>query len=107
MQEQEQESQGMLIPKKAVSDEEQETGVKFDDILADLGDFGRHQKISYFLLFLPTIFSAMQKQSWSATAPNSVFQAKNIIIELELKLSLKINFILNHYRAHIDNYKCF
>ena len=38
--------------------------VKFDDILEDLGDFGKYQKIAYFLLFLPTIFSAMQKQSW-------------------------------------------
>ena len=69
----------MLRPTKAVGDEE-EPGVKFDDILADLGDFGRHQKISYFLLFLPTIFSAMQKQSWSATISNSVSvcQAKKI-----------------------------
>jgi hypothetical protein len=38
--------------------------VRFDEILADLGDFGRYQKLAYFLLFLPTIFSAMQKQSW-------------------------------------------
>ena len=38
--------------------------VKFDEILEDLGDFGKYQKLAYFLLFLPTIFSAMQKQSW-------------------------------------------
>ena len=38
--------------------------VKFDDILVELGDFGRYQRLAYFLLFLPTIFSAMQKQSW-------------------------------------------
>ena len=41
-----------------------EEKVKFDDILVDLGDFGKYQKKAYFLLFLPTIFSAMQKQSW-------------------------------------------
>ena len=40
------------------------TPVSFDDILVDLGDFGKYQKMTYFLLFLPTIFSAMQKQSW-------------------------------------------
>ena len=69
----------MLSPNKAVGDEE--TGVKFDDILAELGDFGRHQKISYFLLFLPTIFSSMQKQSWSATycyCVVRVWQAKTL-----------------------------
>lgn len=47
--------------------------VSFDDILVDLGDFGRYQKMIYFLLFLPTIFSAMQKQSWvflGAKAPH-------------------------------------
>ena len=91
----------MLSPNKAVGDEE--TGVKFDDILADLGDFGRHQKISYFLLFLPTIFSAMQKQSWSAATPNSVLQDKNIIIELLLKPSLKIDFMLSPCRADLEN----
>jgi len=50
-----------------------ETKVKFDDILVDLGDFGKYQKKAYFLLFLPTIFSAMQKQSWvflGAKAPH-------------------------------------
>jgi len=50
-----------------------EKKVKFDDILVDLGDFGRYQKRAYFLLFLPTIFSAMQKQSWvflGAKAPH-------------------------------------
>ena len=38
--------------------------VTFDDILVDLGEFGKYQKLTYFFLFLPTIFSAMQKQSW-------------------------------------------
>ena len=61
--------------------------VTFDDILEEVGGFGRYQKVlisiitmnmtmtmtmtvtmtikvTYFLLFLPTIFSAMQKQSW-------------------------------------------
>ena len=47
-----------------VGDHLQDKKVKFDEILEDLGDFGRYQKLAYFLLFLPTIFSAMQKQSW-------------------------------------------
>ena len=33
-----------------------ETGVRFDDILQDIGEFGTYQKIIYFLIFLPTIF---------------------------------------------------
>ena len=45
-------------------EEQQMRKVKFDEILEDLGDFGKYQKLAYFLLFLPTIFSAMQKQSW-------------------------------------------
>jgi len=47
--------------------------VTFDDILEEVGGFGRYQKVTYFLLFLPTIFSAMQKQSWvflGAKAPH-------------------------------------
>ena len=43
---------------------EKKAPVSFDDVLVDLGDFGKYQKMIYFLLFLPTIFSAMQKQSW-------------------------------------------
>ena len=44
--------------------EEQKKHVVFDDVLSDLGEFGSYQKRAYFLLFIPTIFSAMQKQSW-------------------------------------------
>ena len=54
-------------------DGKKEEPVSFDDILVDLGDFGRYQKTAYFLLFLPTIFSAMQKQAWvflGAKAPH-------------------------------------
>ena len=49
---------------KMLLDGDQMRKVKFDEILEDLGDFGKYQKLAYFLLFLPTIFSAMQKQSW-------------------------------------------
>ena len=38
--------------------------ITFDDILVHLGEFGRYQKIVYFLLFMPTIFSAMHKMAW-------------------------------------------
>ena len=56
--EEEEEEEKMLL------DGDQMRKVKFDEILEDLGDFGKYQKLAYFLLFLPTIFSAMQKQSW-------------------------------------------
>ena len=49
---------------KAMLEGDETRKVKFDEILEDLGDFGKYQKLAYFLLFLPTIFSAMQKQSW-------------------------------------------
>ena len=53
-------------------DPEEDTGmiiqdnkhVSFDDILREVGEFGRYQKKIYFLLFLPTIFSAMHKLAW-------------------------------------------
>ncbi len=38
--------------------------VSFDDVLKQLGEFGRYQRRVYFLLFLPTIFSAMHKLAW-------------------------------------------
>ena len=50
-----------------ISKEEDMTSDKpktFDDILVHLGEFGRYQKIVYFLLFMPTIFSAMHKMAW-------------------------------------------
>ena len=49
---------------KLVEEDGKKKRVTFDDILTDLGEFGRYQKRTYLLLFLPTIFSAMQKQSW-------------------------------------------
>ena len=36
-----------------------------DEIITHLGDFGPYQRRTYFLLFLPTIFSAMHKMSWA------------------------------------------
>ena len=56
--------QEMEEEEKTLLDGDQMRKVKFDEILEDLGDFGKYQKLAYFLLFLPTIFSAMQKQSW-------------------------------------------
>ena len=58
---------------KLVKSGNEKAPVSFDDILVDLGDFGKYQKMTYILLFLPTIFSAMQKQSWvflGAKAPH-------------------------------------
>ena len=61
---QEEEEEEMEGEEKAMLEGDETRKVKFDEILEDLGDFGRYQKLAYFLLFLPTIFSAMQKQSW-------------------------------------------
>ena len=61
---QEEELKQEMEEEKMLLDGDQMRKVKFDEILEDLGDFGKYQKLAYFLLFLPTIFSAMQKQSW-------------------------------------------
>ena len=47
-----------------VEDIVSEKSTTFDDILVQLGEFGKYQKIIYFVLFIPTIFSAMHKMSW-------------------------------------------
>lgn len=46
--------------KMPLSEEMKEEKIRFDDILKELGDFGRYQKIIYFLLFMPTIFRQKQ-----------------------------------------------
>ena len=48
------------------------TTLQFDDLLTELGEFGRYQRRLYFLLFLPTIFAAIQKQSWVFLAPQGI-----------------------------------
>ena len=47
-----------------INKEEKAIIVSFDDLLKIIGEFGRYQKRIYFLLFLPTIFSAMHKLAW-------------------------------------------
>jgi OCT family organic cation transporter-like MFS transporter 4/5 len=45
--------------------------MKFDDIVTQyLGEFGRYQKIQFFLVVIPTIFCAFHSLSWTFTAPN-------------------------------------
>ncbi|CEF60921.1 Solute carrier family 22 member 13 [Strongyloides ratti] len=45
--------------------------MKFDEILfTHLGEFGKYQSIQFFLLCIPTIFTAMHSLSWTFTAPN-------------------------------------
>jgi OCT family organic cation transporter-like MFS transporter 4/5 len=51
-----------LVPQPEAAVEKKPTS--FDDVLKVMGEFGRYQKRVYFLLFLPTIFSAMHKLSW-------------------------------------------
>lgn len=38
--------------------------VTFDDVLTVLGEFGRHQKILYFLFSFPYVFTSMQLMGW-------------------------------------------
>ena len=38
--------------------------VTFDDILAELGEFGLEQKINYFLFSIPYILTSMQLMGW-------------------------------------------
>ena len=45
-------------------DEGEKTRVHFDDVLKEVGEFGPYQRKIYFILFLPTIFSAMHKLAW-------------------------------------------
>ena len=69
-----QESVALLNPKMDAGDQimpaaeghklQAEKPKTFDDILIQLGEFGRYQRNVYFLLFLPTIFSAMHKMAW-------------------------------------------
>ena len=36
----------------------------FDDVLVLLGEFGRHQRILYFLFSFPYVFTSMQLLGW-------------------------------------------
>ena len=45
-------------------DEEKCQKVTFDDILAELGEFGLEQKINYILFSLPYILTSMQLMGW-------------------------------------------
>ena len=49
---------------KEMLEKPDEKKVTFDDVLKQIGQFGRYQKRIYFLLFLPTIFCAMHKLAW-------------------------------------------
>ena len=70
-------------------DGKKEKSVSFDDLLVELGDFGRYQKTAYFLLFIPTIFSAMQKQAWvflGAKAPHRCRVRQELLVDQILTL---------------------
>ena len=51
-------------PEQQPVDRDQKTRVHFDDVLKEVGEFGPYQRKIYFILFLPTIFSAMHKLAW-------------------------------------------
>lgn len=49
--------------------------MNFDEILVKyLGEFGRYQKIQFFLVCLPTIFTAMHSLSWTFTGATVPFR---------------------------------
>jgi hypothetical protein len=55
----------ILLPEeKEVTEGTNKSSIHFDDILKEVGEFGPYQRKIYFLLFIPTIFSAMHKLSW-------------------------------------------
>ncbi len=56
----------ILLSKNGPEKEEraEKDRVHFDDVLDEVGQFGPYQRKVYFLLFLPTIFSAMHKLAW-------------------------------------------
>ena len=66
----------------------------FDDVLEELGGFGRYQKFVYFFLFLPTIFSAMHKLAWVFIGASPDHRCKLPIEEdsTEVKTEIKANF---------------
>ncbi|XP_023320714.1 organic cation transporter protein [Eurytemora carolleeae] len=50
--------------------EEKVKKVTFDDVLAELGEFGLEQKINYFLFSLPYILTSMQLMGWVFVGAN-------------------------------------
>ena len=47
--------------------EEEEGAVSFDDVLSVLGQFGRYQRLLYFLYSFPYVFTSMQLVGWVST----------------------------------------
>ena len=54
-------SENRLLPNQEKDDRDR---ITFDDVLHQLGEFGREQKINYFMFSLPYIMSAMQLMGW-------------------------------------------
>lgn len=45
-----------------------QTNMDFDQILEEIGEFGRYQKTNYFLICLPVMFAAANSLSYVFTA---------------------------------------
>ena len=82
--------------------------MNFDELLRNLGEFGKYQRKIYFLLFIPTIFSAMQNLAWvflGATVhhrcllPEEVGEAE----VFEMPDGLKSKLILSRDNTTFDN----
>ena len=71
--------------KEMLEKPEEEKKVTFDDILKQIGQFGRYQKRIYFLLFLPTIFCAMHKLAWVFLGKSWFFREIDNIFDYEFK----------------------
>ena len=71
--------------KEMLEKAEEEKKVTFDDILKQIGQFGRYQKRIYFLLFLPTIFCAMHKLAWVFLGKSWFFREIDNIFDYEFK----------------------
>ena len=56
--------QSLAVAEDTNPDDKPQKRVTFDDILAELGEFGLEQKINYFLFSLPYILTSMQLMGW-------------------------------------------
>lgn len=50
--------------------------ITFDDVLKELGEFGRYQKLVYFFCCIPYVFLAMLLMGWVFVGANVDFVCK-------------------------------
>lgn len=61
----------------------------FDHVLDEIGEFGKYQKIKYYLLCLPVFFGAANSLSYVFTAGQQNYRWKNMTNFIENKTKKK------------------